>query len=270
MEHTGKTAVEKPVRPVVAVRSPVLAGIPEGEWPPLKGYVRFEAKPGAETILRLDVAERDPLLARWQYGLGRAAVFASDAKSRWAADWVDWEGFDVFWLNLVRDLLPHAAPGRVAVSFDPADRRLTVDLRLAPGEEEPEELPEIYVLGADGFRRPLELAQVARGAWRGSVEIGGRTGLFRVRPLEETPFFPETGIYIEEKELTDYGSDERLLRRVAAFTGGRFRPSPEQVFDAGGRAAPTEMPLWPWLLALAILLSLAELTIRKLPAGRRP
>ncbi len=266
MEHTGKTAVEKPVRPVVAARSQILAGIPDEEWPPLKGYVRFEAKPSAETVLRLDVAEKDPLLARWQYGLGRAAVFASDAKSRWAEAWVGWRGFDVFWLNVVRDLLPHAVPGRVAVSFDPADRRLTIDLRLAPGEEEPDQLPELFVFGADGFRQPLEMTKVAQGAWRGSLEIGDRTGLFRVRPLEETPLFPETGIYLEEKELADYGSDERLLKAVAAFTGGRFRPSPEEVFDAGGRAIPAEMPLWPWFLALAVLLNLAELTLRKMRA----
>ncbi len=268
MEHTGKTAVEKPVHPVVTADSPLLAGIPEEEWPPLKGYVRFQAKPGAETVLRLDVAEEDPLLTRWQYGLGRAAVFASDAKSRWAADWVDWEGFDTFWLNLVRDLLPHAAPGRVSVSFDPADRRLTVDFRLAPGEEEPGELPELYVFGKDGFRRPLEMTKVAQGAWRGSLEIGDRTGLFRVRPLEETPLFPETGIYLEEKEFSDYGSDERLLKAVATFTGGRFRPSPGEVFDAGGRAVPTEMPLWPWLLASAVLLNWGELVLRKTRAWR--
>ena len=60
----------------------------------LKGYVRF-TPPTAEThSAALD--RHDPLLARWQYGLGRAAVFASDAKTRWAADWVTWKGYDKF------------------------------------------------------------------------------------------------------------------------------------------------------------------------------
>ena len=44
-------------------------------------------------ILMLD--EKNPLLVRWQCELGRAAVFASDAKSR-------------------RDLLPHAAASEVS------------------------------------------------------------------------------------------------------------------------------------------------------------
>ena len=60
--------------------------------PPLKGYVRFIARPAADTILAVD--QKDPLLVRWQYGLGRAAVFTSDAKSRWAEGWVNWGGYD--------------------------------------------------------------------------------------------------------------------------------------------------------------------------------
>jgi len=49
--------------------------------PPLRGYVRFLARPTTDLILR--AGPEDPLLVRWQYGLGRAAVFTSDAKNRW-------------------------------------------------------------------------------------------------------------------------------------------------------------------------------------------
>ena len=44
---------------------------------------RGKTRPTAETILAID--RKDPLLSRWQYGLGRSAIFASDAKARWAA-----------------------------------------------------------------------------------------------------------------------------------------------------------------------------------------
>ena len=97
--------------------------------------MRFIAKPTAETILRID--RKDPLLARWQYGLGRAAVFASDAKARWAADWVTWNGYDKFWTNLTRDLLPHAQAGEATLEFDSANGDLVVDYRLGRDVEEP-------------------------------------------------------------------------------------------------------------------------------------
>jgi hypothetical protein len=50
---------------------------------------------------------------------------------------------------------------------------------------------------------------------------------------------------------------------VAAFTGGRFNPQPGALFDSGGRAVSSTLRLWPGLLALAILLNLVELTLRK-------
>ncbi len=81
-EHTGITAVEKTIKPKVMKQAEILDGVGMETRPPLKGYVRFQARPTSDTILEAD--HGDPLLVRWQYGLGRAAVFTSDAKNRWA------------------------------------------------------------------------------------------------------------------------------------------------------------------------------------------
>jgi uncharacterized membrane protein len=266
MEHTGSTAVEKPVRPVVLKQAEVLEGTGIEAAPPLRGYVKFIAKPTSETLLDFDngrAQERDPLLVRWQYGLGRSLVFTSDAKTRWAAEWLNWPGYDKLWTNLVRDLLPHAEASEVEAQYDSANDELVVDYRLARGVPEPRDLPDIFVLGPNGFRRPLRLSKVASRNFRGRVAIGGAQGLFRVRPLADSRAFPEIGFYRQEAELSDYGSNEFLLRQVAASTGGRFNPDPKAVFDAGGRSVPSTLDLWPGLLGLAILLNLAELILRK-------
>jgi hypothetical protein len=71
------------------------------------------------------------------------------------------------------------------------------------------------------------------------------------------------GFYRQEDEMREYGNNEALLRQVAASTGGRFNPSPREVFDAGGRSIRSAMELWPALLALAVALNLAELILRK-------
>ena len=48
------------------------------------GYLATSAKGAAQTVL---VSEnRDPILATWQYGLGKATAFTSDATGRWARD----------------------------------------------------------------------------------------------------------------------------------------------------------------------------------------
>ena len=45
----------------------------------LRGH---DAKPAAQVVFRAN--HTDPLLAAWQYGLGRAVAFTSDATGRWA------------------------------------------------------------------------------------------------------------------------------------------------------------------------------------------
>lgn len=260
MEHTGTTAVERPLKAEVKKETEILDGVDIASAPALKGYVKFVAKPSAETILAID---RDPLLSRWQYGLGRAAVFASDAKARWAADWVTWKGYDKFWTNVARDLLPHAQSGEATVEFDSANGDLVVDYRLGREVEEPDKIPEIFAFGPDGFEKPIAVKKIAAGQYRGRLPIGSREGLFRVRPLAESRAFPETGLYRPELELTEYGSNPALLKQVAEFTGGRFQPDAKNVFDAGDRAIASTIQLWPGLLALAVILSLAELILRK-------
>ena len=261
MEHTGSTAVEKTLNPIVAKNVEILNGVGIETAPALKGYVRFIAKPTSETILKIDLKE--PLLVRWQYGLGRAAVFASDAKSRWAAEWVAWKGFDKLWANIFRDLLPHAEAGEAQADFDSASGDLVVNYRLGKDVEEPKKLPAIFVFGPNGFQHPVTITELAGKSYRGRIRIGQLEGLFRVRPLEESRAFPEVGYYRQEQELLDYGSNPFVLRSVSSFTGGRFNPSPSQVFDANGRSEASTLRLWPGLLALAILLNLAELILRK-------
>jgi uncharacterized membrane protein/uncharacterized protein YegL len=261
MEHTGTTAVEKTLRPIVAKNAEILEGVGIESAPALKGYVRFIAKPTSDTILKVD--EKDPLLSRWQYGLGRSVVFTSDAKSRWAADWVTWKGFDKLWTNIFRDLLPHAETGEAKTEFDSASGDLIVNYQLARDVQEPAKLPGIFVIGPGGFQHTLPLTKLADNAYRGRIHIGQRQGLFRIRPLEESHAFPEVGYYQQEQELLDYGSNEFLLRSISQFTGGRFNPAPKQVFDSAGRTEQSSLRLWPGLLAFAIALNLAELIMRK-------
>ena len=191
-EHTGTTAVEKPIKAEVKHPSDLLDKVDMEHAPDLSGYVRFETRPTADEILAVDGT--DPLLVRWQYGLGRAAVFSSDAKSRWAASWLTWPGFDRLWTNIFRDLLPHGNESEAVARYDGANEELVVDYHLSGRAAEPATPPDLYVIGPGDFRKPLDLARVSPGTYRGRLRIGSLEGLFRVRPLNESRAFPEVGL----------------------------------------------------------------------------
>ncbi|MEO7141942.1 MAG: hypothetical protein ABI165_00390, partial [Bryobacteraceae bacterium] len=147
--------------------------------------------------------------------------------------------------------------------YDGASGMLVVDYRLSRDTAAPAAVPEIFVFGPGGFERPMTVKKIAEGAYRGQAPIGAREGLFRIRPLEDSRVFPEVGFYRQEQELSDYGSNDLLLRQVSNFTAGRFNPAPRGVFDPAGRSIASTLPLWPGLVAFAVLLNLLELVLRK-------
>jgi Ca-activated chloride channel family protein len=261
MEHTGSSAIEKPLQAEVLREVEVLEDTGIAKAPPLLGYLKFVSKPQAETILQVD--GKDPLLARWQYGLGRSIVFASDAKARWAANWVDWPGFDKLWTNLLRDLLPRAPETEARAEFDQANGEILVRYRVQAGQDLTGPPPQLYVIGPDNFKKAVPLERLAPASYQAKIPIESRQGLFRIRAATDLDKFPEVGYYREEPELAEYGSNPELLRQIAASTGGRFNPTPRQFFDAGNNSVSTTMDLWPGLLALAVLLNLLELAARK-------
>src|ERR1700730_14923297 len=148
-----------------------------------------------------------------------------------------WKGCDKFWTNLSRDLLPHTQAGEAAVEYDSANSDLVANYRLSEGLGEPKERTCLQMICSDGFQMQMDVIKVGSGVYRGRLQIGPRQGLFRVRPLVDTPAFPEVGLYRPEVELTEDGSNQALLKQVAEFTGGRFEPAPTAVFEAGGGTA---------------------------------
>lgn len=264
MEHTGSSVTEKEFAPIADRDYEILADLDLAEPGPLLGWVKFEAKPEADTILRVD--DEDPLLIRWQYGLGRSVVFASDAKDRWAANWVSWSGFDRFWANVIRDILPRTAKNDTVTEYDAANDEIVVRYRSAVASQTADP-PELYALGPDGYRQARTPERDAEG-YTVRFPAEGKFGLFRIRPMAgDVPLFSETAHYRENSELSEYGADVELMQTIAAATGGRFNPAPEEIFDTQGESVERWMDLWPLLLALAILLNLIEILARK---GRLP
>ena len=108
---------------------------------------------------------------RWQYGLGRSAVFTSDAKDRWATNWVAWDGFDTFWSNALRDILPRAAPTDTETEYDAASDEIVV--RYRPSREpDAASVPELFAIGPPGYRH-VTSPEAGERRVRGAIPGGG-------------------------------------------------------------------------------------------------
>ncbi len=90
---------EKPFTPKVQHASDILEGL-GAKLPQLRGYVCTTAK--ASAMVPIVSNNKDPVLAHWRYGLGKAVAFTSDAKNVWGAHLLAWSKYEKFWAQVLR------------------------------------------------------------------------------------------------------------------------------------------------------------------------
>lgn len=85
-------------QPYIVEKVPeIFQNLPE-DFPKVLGYNQFTAKPDGRILMKIG---EDPFLVTGIYGKGRTAAFATDCSPHWAPlEFVNWEGYPVFWNNL--------------------------------------------------------------------------------------------------------------------------------------------------------------------------
>src|SRR5205814_2231544 len=128
--------------PLVGDVTEVVRGLADQEFPPVRDVPQTKLKSGADLVLYVsDEGRKQPLLATWLYGLGRAAAFPFDPMAPEAGGWSAWPGFAKLWSQLVRWAIREEAPWEIkqAVRFrdrripQPVDRRAHRPSRSATG-----------------------------------------------------------------------------------------------------------------------------------------
>ena len=261
------TLVEELVESTVIISVEAFTDIDLDAAPALRGYVRTLAKETAEVLIQSD--SENPILARWRYGLGRTAIFTSDVKNRWAADWLTWDGYGKFWSQLVRETMRRDGGEELdfVVERIGDEAVITVSALTEEGAYRTDLDPRLQVFGPGGEGISLSFQQVGPGTFRARHALGA--------PGDEPYRFELSGNGIEDRSQVlfyRYGDEFRLypanlplLDQISEQTGGGFLPDVEEIFDDYGETASVPTPLWPWLAALALFSFLMDIAVRRSP-----
>jgi Mg-chelatase subunit ChlD len=268
---TRSYILEESFVPRLAGISPIMAGIDAA--PPLRGYVASTPKAAAQVILTGPEPYNDPILAQWQYGLGRAVAFTSDAAARWGADWVGWEGFAQFWGQAVRWSITEGTTDRLeARVIEEGERaRLIVDARAQDGAFLNGLALNAVLTDPDLNALSLALEQTAPGRYE-ALFTPDAEGAYLLRVAGVDPAgAPVIGraagwvrTYSPEYSLSSVDGGA-LLTELMTLTGGRaLSGEPSAVFSERRRAQTGQTPLaFPLLLAAALLLPI-DIAVRRL------
>lgn len=244
--------------------------------PPIKGYVVAAEREGLATVT-LRGQENDPVMAQWQYGLGRCVTFTSDATGRWATAWPEWSGFRQFWEQTMRwAMRPPGSPNMRVVTEERGDKtRVIVEAVDDKGERLDFLRWRGRVVRPDLTASSVELVQNGPGRYEATIDTvqsGSHTlslgyeeslpdGTVRQGSVQAAITKPFSD------EFRALRSNRALLEQVARLTGGRVLerdPRLDNLWTREGLTMPVSLqPIWLAVTLVGIGLFLMDVAIRR-------
>lgn len=271
----GESMVEELFRPLVKVNGAALTGLDFATGPALKGFIVSKPKRFADVLLE---GKRNlPLLVETRYGLGKTVAFLSDARNRWAADWLAWPGYGKLWSQVVRDAARRDSGQTLRWDLKREDDEALITLTALTAEGRPRDglAPVVRV---DAGSDVVPLRQSAPGVYTERVRLDAQranvhgfelvaSGGLTAQEIGQAG--PRTLVLDDGEEYRAVGTDQVMLRRLSEATGGVFAPALQDIRRHYGDGGLRSTPLWWGLAVIALLLYLVELFVRRSPWGLR-
>ncbi|MDN7244338.1 VWA domain-containing protein [Planococcus shenhongbingii] len=243
--------VDEPFRPIVYEsnwNNLFNAGIPK-----MNAYIATTSKSTASVALESE--EEDPVLATWNYGLGKTIAYTSGSGA-WSGDFQSWNNWPAFWNRAVSELLP---------SFAEIPFSVTAQQQGVYSIEDPSQssaIIDVTVVDEEGNEIPIKTEPVAPG--KVEVTMDADPGLVFFSISNENGASYKTGLTVPYgDEFKILSPNVPMLTTLAERSGGQVLES----LDTAMRDVPYEsgaqQPIQQLLLFLAMLLFFTDITIRR-------
>jgi hypothetical protein len=260
----GKSLQEETFKASVLKTIEAFKGIDFTTAPELLGYVATKSKSTAEVVL--ETSGKKPLLARWQYALGKSAIFTSDVKDRWAADWLKWKNYSKFWSQLVRETMRRQDNDEFDLQVERVGDRAAITINAVEKDGRFRNLlhPKLRIVDPSQGSSIVEVPQVGPGSYEMRVPLT-QDGPYVFRAIGEVAGGPSRTLeYSYPDEYHFYPPNFQTLREISAETGGVYQPAGPEIFDAGDQRVDVHTKLWPVLASLALALFITDVFLRRL------
>jgi uncharacterized membrane protein len=276
-----------------------------GPLPPLFGFVRTSLKQnplvemGIEGPPTLD--QHFPILASWQYGLGKAVAFTSDARTSggtlgWDRDWAGSDLYLKFWEQVIGWALRGVETGKLSLASEYRDGKVRVTVSARDDKNRP--LTDLRLQGLvtapnqqPGETKPIDLKfeQKNSGEYEAEFKAEEAGSYFINAQARRTTKQMKNGKEVEVEEtdsirsgvtlpyspeFADLESNTALLNQLADLTGGIVYDETDkaladvvrtgQVFRKSSVSAQSPQPMWFWLLLFTGIGLLFDVAVRRI------
>lgn len=221
--------------------------------PQMNAYIGTTAKTTANVIAESE--KEDPVLAEWQYGLGRTIAFTSDSTGAWAGDWGRWDRWVDFWNTAISRLLPTYNEIAYDIRMDGEGSFLITD----PTNQAA--FLDVAVVDEYGNELEVHLEPISASKVRAVADAKPGLVFFRISKDDNVYQAGLTVPYSSEYRLQP--PNEKLLEEVADKTGGKIVEDPQEVFRKFNEQGATRQSIATIILLVSLLLFFVDITIRR-------
>lgn len=221
--------------------------------PQMNAYIGTTAKTTANVIAESE--KEDPVLAEWQYGLGRTIAFTSDSTGAWTGDWGRWDRWVDFWNTAISRLLPTYNEIAYDIRMDGEGSFLITD----PTNQAA--FLDVAVVDEYGNELEVHLEPISASKVRAVADAKPGLVFFRISKDDNVYQAGLTVPYSSEYRLQQL--NEKLLEEVADKTGGKIVEDPQEVFRKFNEQGATRQSIATIILLVSLLLFFVDITIRR-------
>ncbi len=220
------------------------------EIPPIQTLVETSPRAGADVLMSVTGSGR-PVLASWQYGLGRVTAMTTEPVGPGTRGWRDWPGYGPMLGRLLARTSRSSQPP-YEVSCVRRAERVEVEARTATRDA------GALVVTRSGGGEEVSMREVAPGVFRGSV-VAAADADVRLLARDQTGWSRRLCSDAFQAGAAETQVDPRAalpLAEIAARTSGAFVRPGEAVpaLPLARVGAPLQAaPVWPWFALVSLL-----------------
>ena len=239
-------------------------GIDTTQIPAISGFSQLPVKPGVQVLLKLTNSE-DPVLASWQYGLGRVTALTSEPLGQGTQGWQQWPNYGKWLAQLFANTSKASQPYRLHLAQQHGHYTLSAQQLTQAAD-----LPHANLVDWQGnSRKPdLNFHEKAPGYFVAKFKL----------PPSDDALIKFTGghnaYYLGALAGADQTPEQQIkptnrleLAKLAKATGGQVLGSTPAKQWPIGTAQNTNnwqvVSLWPYLLLLALMGYLFDIYYRR-------
>ena len=243
--------------------SDILSNI--SDTPMISGYISSSLKQGADLVLSTD--EDEPLLATWQYGIGRTAVWTSDMNGRWTDSWLSSDSGT----NIIKNTVSWVMKQKISEDISASANVLGGKSKIIIESDSSSNIKSMKgtVISFDNNEYSVDFKNVSSGVFEGELS-DTREGAYIVNldivysdGKSENINTSFNIHYPIEYDITKNRDGENTIKKIVEITGGKIIENPEDIYSYDMNNVLSETNLDSFLIFSSIVLLLFDIFIRR-------